>query len=81
MPHSWHSWAVFRASIKKEAGSRPTSSSGRPATPPGRPTRGQKVEGEMLAGHPKKVASQMSATQLYGGKPEKTPQERAKSAF
>ncbi|KAF5932135.1 hypothetical protein HYC85_028306 [Camellia sinensis] len=68
-------------SKRAKARSRPASSSGRPATPPGRPTRGQKGQQQFLAGHPQKVASQMSATQLYGGKPEKVTQEREKLAF
>ncbi|KAF5932133.1 hypothetical protein HYC85_028304 [Camellia sinensis] len=68
-------------SERAKARSRPASSSGQLATPPGRPTRGQKGQQQFLAGHPKKVASQMSATQLYGGKPEKVTQEREKLAF
>ncbi|GMP87060.1 hypothetical protein CsSME_00039599 [Camellia sinensis var. sinensis] len=61
--------------------SRPASSSGRPATPPGRPTRGQKGQQQFLAGHPKKVASQMSATSPCSEKPENVNQEREKLAF
>lgn len=59
----------------------PTSLGGRPTMTPGRPTRVQKGQAEMLAGYTKKVASQMSRIQLYGGRPEIVTQERGKPAF
>ena len=59
----------------------PTSQGGRPTTSPGRPTRGQKGQGGMLVGHTRKVASQMSRIQLYGGRPEIMAQGRGKPDF
>ncbi|GMQ01715.1 hypothetical protein CsSME_00048260 [Camellia sinensis var. sinensis] len=68
-------------SKRAKAISRPACSSGRPATPPSRPTRGQKVQEQLLVGLPRKVASQMSRTQPCGEKIENVTQEREKLAF
>ena len=64
--NSWHSWNTLGERIMAGQVQK---------------ARGQKGQSKLLAGHPKKVASQACTTQICGQNPENVNQEREKPTF